>query len=648
MSSVSSTSSSSSTSSYSLLAKTGIGGLVSGMDTDELVYSLTSTTRTKIAAQKQERQLLEWKQTAYQSVTTALKEFQDKYFDILSDTYLGSASTWNTVSATSSSTAVTATTNSSTSEGTLTINSIEQLATKQSLASGSTISASLSGTVDLTSADFSTVGASMEGTSFTMELDGTLRTITFDSTFADSFSSSTTSEEFLSAVQDVIDDAFGVTSADDRVITASIAGVADGGGLTFTASGSTLELGAVDDDTTGLDIFGFSEGQTNKLSVNTELSALTLETPLATTLTNTDGDSVYQFTINGVAFEFEATESLSDIISTVNSSDAGVTLSYSDITDKFTISADSEGAGQNIVLSDTEGSNLLTALGLTSDSATTPVETAGQNAILTVNGTRIIRSSNDFTVNNVTLELNEESTTPITVSLDADSEGLTETMESFVEDYNSLISLINTLVSEDTYSDYDPLTEEQEEEMTDEQIEAWNEKAKSGILKGDSTLRTLASKLTSILYTTLGDEGTSLYEMGISSAGYEELGKLEVDTDKLTSALSSNIGEIQELFTGEGGLSESFDSLIDAYAKTSGVEGSRGILVDMAGYEDTTSATQNSLYDQLDLIDEYIEQLEERLEEQEEQLWTKFTAMETALSTLNSQSSLISSFASGE
>ena len=138
--------------------------------------------------------------------------------------------------------------------------------------------------------------------------------------------------------------------------------------------------------------------------------------------------------------------------------------------------------------------------------------------------------------------------------------------------------------------------------MSDDQITEWNAKAKVGVLQGDSTLRTLASKLSNLLYTKVSDKGVTLYDLGITSAGYDEKGKLEVDTDKLSSALSSSIGSITQLFTADGGISDSFDTLIDSYAKTSGTQGTRGILVELAGVADTTSATQNSIYDQLQEI----------------------------------------------
>ena len=105
MSTVSSTSSSSTS---SLTAKTGIGGLVSGMDTDSLVESLTTGTRTKITKEEAKVTKMEWKQTAYRDVTKALKEFQSKYLDVLSSKNMRSDRLFSTVAASTTSSNITA------------------------------------------------------------------------------------------------------------------------------------------------------------------------------------------------------------------------------------------------------------------------------------------------------------------------------------------------------------------------------------------------------------------------------------------------------------------------------------------------------------------------------------------------------------
>jgi len=633
---------STSSNSYSLLAKTGAAGLVSGMDTDELVYKLTATTRSKIAAQGQKTQLLQWKQEAYRSITKKLTDFQSKYFDVLSSTYVGSEKFFNTVSASSSATSVVASATANASTGSILINSITNLATKQSISSGASVSAALSGTLSTTdyAALASTLHGASTGNSMGLTLDGKLRTITFDEDFLTAVNADPTEAGFQKAVQALADEAFGVAGtteeqkAANRVVNVSVSG----GKISFAASGSTLTTSAINGDTTALTALGLTSGMSNVQSTSAEIGSLKLKTTLSTL------DNTFKFTINNTKFEFASTTSLSSMITRINSSDAGVTLSYSNITDKFTIQSDTEGSGANIVIDETQG-NLLSALGLTE--AGGAVNTPGENAVLMVNGTTITRSTNDINISGVNLKLTAETGSPVTVTMTENSSNLSGTLEKFVEDYNSLISSINSLIREEVNKDYKPLTDEQKKEMTTEEITAWETKAKSGILRGDGTLRALASKLTNSLFTKTGTSGTTLYEMGIASKGYDPLGKIGVDTDKLKTALSTNIGEIVDLFTADGGLSDTFDELIDSFAKTSGPKGSRGILVDLAGVADTLSATQNSLFDELEQIGTFKGKLTTRLESEEKRYWAQFTAMETALSRLNAQSAIITSFSSG-
>ena len=70
----------------------GIGGLVSGLDTDTLVENMTMGTSNKIDTQKQQKQLLQWRKEAYRTITQGLTEFNDSYFSYTSSTNITSPS----------------------------------------------------------------------------------------------------------------------------------------------------------------------------------------------------------------------------------------------------------------------------------------------------------------------------------------------------------------------------------------------------------------------------------------------------------------------------------------------------------------------------------------------------------------------------
>ncbi len=617
-----------------LSAKTGMGGLVSGMDIDELVFNLTASSRNKIVKQKQTIQKLQWKQTAYRSTAKALRDFQSKYLDVLSSTNFRSAGFFNTVKATSSSSSVSASATASSAEGTVTIDSVLQLATKQTTQSATPVTKPLSGS--LSASDMSLFLEDITGQTIGLQLDGTLKTITFDSAFIESLGLDPTQEDFSVAFQAAIDQSFGVNNADDRVISVSI----NDSLLSLTAPGSQLIVRAIGGDEEILTDLGLVNDQSNALSTSKSLENLALNTEL-------DPLDTFKFTINEVAFEFNKTDPLSTVISRINSSSANVTISYSSVSDKFSITANSQGSGENIRISDTEG-NLMSGLGLSSESGA--VVDYGKNAVLFYNGTKITRSSNRFQIDGIDFEL--KSTTaigadPITVTMEADSDALVEPIKQFVQGYNTMIDQINSMVKEKVYSDYAPLTDEQREEMTEAQITSWEEKAKSGLLRGDRALTGIANKLYSAIILPIEEAGISLNEMGITSAGYTENGKLKIDEAKLKNALAEKPMEIRDLFSSVGGIASKINTVIIDATRSTGPKGTRGTLVEIAGIDLTTSDTENNITDTITMANKAIDTLNARLTKEESRLWKQFTTMETVLQQLNSQSSIIAQFYTG-
>ncbi|AFA49224.1 flagellar filament capping protein FliD [Acetobacterium woodii] len=618
----------------SLSAKTGMAGLISGLDTDTLVENLTSSSRSKIAKQQQSVQKMEWKQTAYRNVSKALKEFQSKYLDVLSTTNFRSASAFNTVAASTTSTKLSVASTSAANTGSITITNVTQLATNQTITGTNGATTPLTGTA---AADISGLLSDITNgsKSFLLKLDGQVRTITLDADFVTA--AGTNGVDFQTALQDKIDSAFGEKSGGGSVVDVSLVD----GKLGFSASGSQLTVNALNSDSATLTKLGLTDGQTDRLDTYKTLADLSL----ATSATAVDGE--FKFSINGKAFSFKTTDSLSSVMSKVNSSDAGVTMSYSSITDKFTLTSTKSGAGENIVVTDNEANGLMKAFGLAGVEGVDKVTTAGQNAELTVNGQAIVRTSNSIEVDGVKIDLLATTDTDeeLKISMKTDASSLKDTIKNFVEDYNTMIDLMNGLVKENVDSDYPPLTEQQKGDMTEKQIEAWEAKAKVGLLKGDNVLKGITSKMQSLMYSSATSGGISLYNMGISSAGYTENGKLKIDDEKLVTALETKGAEIKELFsTDTTGLGDRLNDIINGAVKTSGVKGTRGSLIELAGYESTLSNTENSITSSITKTNKSITKLKAELKSQESYYWNKFSALETALQQLNSQSAMITSF----
>ncbi|MBC3797046.1 flagellar filament capping protein FliD [Acetobacterium tundrae] len=630
-----SSSSSSTKASSSLSTSTGIGGLVSGLDTDTIVDGLTLASRTKISKAQQKVDKLGWQQTAYRDVTTELKDFQSKYLDVLSGTNLTSTSAYNTVKASTTSLNVSATATSNAIAGSLTINKITQLA-KNEMIKSSEVSDGLKSSTSLatyTDSDVSSLVSALTGKSIKMTLDGTVKTVTFDDTFvSNAGGTGATQATFLSAMQSKMDEVFG-TSNGSSVVKATLSD----GKLSFAASGSQLTVNALNSDKDTLTALGLTDGQTDKIKTTATLADLKLKTPLT-------GDS-YSFSINSVDFKFSSTDSLSSIMDSINASDAGVKMAYSSTSDSLTLTANNGGSGDNIRVTDTDG--LFAAFRLTT--ATGATTTAGQYATLTVNNKDITRSSNDFTIEGVKISLLNTATDESKISLNDDTSALKTTITNFVTDYNTLISSMNGLINETPDKDYQPLTTDQKASMSESAITAWEKKAKVGLLAQDNTLKSITSKMQSIMYSAGVKGGITLYNMGISSAGVDQKGKLTIDSNKLDTALSTlSSSSIKALFTtGTTGIANQLDSIITGAIKTSGVEGSRGTLVELAGYANTTSDTQNSISETITRSKKEIKDMNTALTKEHDHYWSKFTALETAMESLNSQSSMITSFSSG-
>lgn len=638
------TSVNSSTSSLSSLsAKTGMAGLVSGLDTDSLVESLTSASRGKITKSQQKVQTMEWKQAAYRNVSKTLKEFQSKYLDVLSTTNFRSTSLYNTINASTASTKISVSSTSAAAAGNITLNKITQLATNQTITGATGASSPLSGgieTVDTTNL-FGAINESVSK-SFLLKMDGQVRTITLDQAFEDAvmLPPGDQNANFAAALQTKINDAFGTKSngAEPPVQIPIIDVSMTGGVLGLSASGSQLTINSLIGDTDTLGFLGLTDGQTDRVSTTKTLAdmASSFATPLA-------GDPI-NFSINGKQFSFSSTDTLTSVMSKVNSTDAGVTMAYSSITDKFTLTSKVSGMGDNIQVTQSSG-NLMESLGLSGAGA---VKTDGLNAELTVNNQSIVRTSNSIEVDGVKIELLETSSEAITISSKADSTGLKDTIKSFVADYNNMIEMMNKLVKENFDSAYPPLTDDQKADMSEKEIETWEKKAKTGLLRGDSLLKGVASRMQSMIYGSAVSGGISLYQMGITSAGYSENGKLKIDEAKLTTALETKGSAIQELFTTEKtGIAQQLNEIINGATKTSGAKGSRGSLIEMAGYESTLSDTENSITESVTKTNKSITELKTKLKTEETYFWGKFSALETALQQLNSQSSMLAQFSSG-
>ncbi len=229
----------------------------------------------------------------------------------------------------------------------------------------------------------------------------------------------------------------------------------------------------------------------------------------------------------------------------------------------------------------------------------------------------------------------------ITVDTSKDTSAIKDIVKGFVEDYNKLLDdlygEVNTARPKSKGAYFDPLTEEQEEDMKDEEIEKWNENAKKGLLYRDSNVTKFLSEIRGAMSTYI--DGFGLYNMGVKLTDrWQDNGKLEIDEAKLESAIEANGDKIAELFTDpDKGIAARLEKVVNKAISTDTKK--YGYLTSLAGQKNTKTDTDNQIYKQIQSIKDIIDKLEEKYEDEQERYWSQFTALEKYMAQMQQQSS---------
>ncbi|MGN6189779.1 MAG: flagellar filament capping protein FliD [Conexibacter sp.] len=326
-------------------------------------------------------------------------------------------------------------------------------------------------------------------------------------------------------------------------------------------------------------------------------------------------------TIDGHDTSVAANASLADVVSAINS-DANATV-YAAATDSGTLVLSARRTGDTgsgfIAVTDGTGS-------LTED---TSKAKQGRDALFTVDGVAGSASTNDVTnaIAGVRLALRGVTTTsgPITVTVGApsvDTDAVKQKLQAFVDVYNSTVDAIRARLDERSVPNPQTTADQQ-----------------AGMLNGDTTLTAILSQMRQAIYTPvrgLPAGMSSLADLGVSTGGASSTisrdalaGKLTIDTAKLGDALASNPSGVRDLLAGPanvGGWTRAFETIVHNADTTSGT-----IDVRITGADAELKRLQQQMAD-----------MDDRLALKETSLRAQFTAMETALSQSQTQSSWLS------
>ena len=587
------------------MSTSGIYGLSgSGIDVDSMVKMGMLTKQNEYDRLYKKEVKYEWRKEAYADLYSNLNTFNQSTLS----TYKLSSTTMPMGTSSADSKVATASANANASAMSHTVNVTElssnaYLLTKDKIGRANT-STSASSSIYLKDVLFTAdeqkdiqnkmkadgFDSSQALISFTFadgtEADSTTSTISF--TYDEIFNSGQTLNDLSSklnsaganikASYDSTNDAFSLYQKDGGSANQIILSVAQDGS-TASANGKklieNLNLAAVKQTT---DASGNITSSLEAIAFNTHTgtstiggSDTTMETSVKmaatdklSTLFKTNGSSSSaEFTVNGktITIDDVTSATVSDLIDKINNAGAGVTaaldatgqlqLTSDDNTTKITLgvaSSDTTDAAAN-------GRSLINGLSFDSNiklSADTYGQTAsGTSGKVTIDGKEYSTDTGKVSVGGVTYTLTAKGSTTVTVTNDTDK--LVENVKKFVEDYNTMLDKLNSLYNEKQYSDYDVLTKSQENGMTADQISKWNEKAKSGLLYHDQTLGKIISNLREAIYTpvdSVDSQYNSMMAIGISSS--TDRGHLQLDEDKLKTALANDPDCVYQIFASSG------------------------------------------------------------------------------------------------
>lgn len=457
---------------------------------------------------------------------------------------------------------------------------------------------------------------------------------------------------FKDSLQNKLDKAFGsgkVTVGEDSK-----------GSLTFTATDSSQILQISADSKELQNALGITSTQSNKISTGSSLWENRVKLGLGKYDTKEKlNDALKNFTVNGAKIDNITADTTVDGLLTAinNNKDAGVTATYLGSANKFVLSSNEKGKGREISLgADPDKKDDAANLIFGGDKKESHDGTDGEMSIL-YNGvkTTITSSSNTFSIDGLDIRatntFNTGSATAeggVSFTASADTEKVTETVKKFIEAYNAMIDEVRTQATTKPDSNYKPLTEDQKNEMNENSIKNWEDKAKEGILYNSSALKDL-DNATQGIFSSMMMNGVSyddLEKIGISfSDDYTAGGKIVFDEEKFKTAMDSDPEKVSDLFTGTHGIVNTIDSTLSTYATryASKNGNSYGVLIEEAGSEKLSlTLTNNSIYKELKDMQETITNLQSQLSTEQDRYISQFTQMERLINQMNSQSSYLS------
>lgn len=641
------------------MAGVRVSGLASGMDTESLVQQLSQAYQTKVDNAKKQQTKTEWKKEAWASLNTKLMNF---YKGALST--FKSTGTYKTKAVNGDLSGVKITAGAKAANGShkvqVTGTASAQMWTGHKINENTYTATSYTATSngdqkisELYNSNGYSILTDLNGKSFTVGYgEGNSRDVTIN------IDENTTVNEMVNNIN---------TQLQDTGLTASF----EKGALVFKNTSATENVGV--DETT------YSGGYAITINAKDEASAKALgiaydQEGKGTTINQLSADNKTN-TATGSAFAYEkvttadasvgSSTRLTDLgiaegtVIKVNDTEirvdrnttlsglatsmekAGINANYDAGQGRFYLSSKATGTENGFTI-DTDA-DTLAKLGL-DYSTDTKGKIDASDAKITYNGVDYTSSSNSFSINGLTIEVNKVGEEQ-NFTVDTDVDGIYDKVKNFVKEYNSLISEMNTLYNADSSRGYEPLTSDEKDAMTEEEVKNWETKIKDSLLRRDDTISSLLTSMRTTLNKSvevMGSNGqTSRYSLasfGIVTGTYTEKGQLHIEgdaddsdysgkDDKLKAAITANPEALIKTLTTLG--TEMYENFQKAMKKT---ESSSALTF----YNDVT------LDKEIKEKKENVKSLQEKMQDEEDKYYKQFSAMETAMAKLQSQQTYVS------
>ncbi|HTR42764.1 MAG TPA: flagellar filament capping protein FliD, partial [Pseudomonadales bacterium] len=410
---------------------------------------------------------------------------------------------------------------------------------------------------------------------------------------------------------DSLQDVFNaIATATNNKVTASYNATTDE--ITLASSdNSEVVLGSAADTSNFLQVAQLYNNGTDSVTSTSALGHVQLggtmaNADLSTAITD-GGSGQGAFTINGVTINYNAsTESIQNVLASINSSGAGVTASYDSIDNRFMLTNNTTG-DVGISAQDVTG-NFLTATGFAGGTLQ-----HGTNLLYTMNGgsQQLVSQSNTITpasssITGLSVTALQKGT--VTMSVTSDTSSITSAIQQFVTDYNSVQSFISAQQLVTTAS---------------------NGTVTPGTLTADQTSSQLVTSLRSLMASAVpalsGNVVSMLSDLGITSNGKNNT--LSVDTTTLSNAVSDNLNAVSTLFNDPtNGIATKINNYLN----------------DAIGTNGTITNHQTSLTQQSTNLTTQISNLNKKITTDEAQWTSEFQAMEQAESQTNQELTYLS------